>query len=122
MIRNILLTCLTLQLAQPVAADIPDIVGIDVTRHGMSWRFSVTLDHEDQGWDHFADAWQILDADGNLLAERELMHPHVNERPFTRSLNAVTLPDGTRTVYIRARCSVEGWGDVRKKVVLPIYK
>lgn len=75
----------------------------------MGWRFSVTISHPDSGWDHYADGWEVVDADGNVLGYRELMHPHKNEQPFTRSLNMVIVPDGVREVYVRARCSAEGW-------------
>ncbi len=84
----------------------------------MDWRLDVTLEHPDTGWDHYADGWEILDAGGNRLGYRELVHPHVNEQPFTRSLGNVMLPDGTREVFIRARCSVDGWASEMFRVEL----
>lgn len=75
-----------------------------------AWRFEVTVAHEDEGWDHYADLWQVLTPDGAVLGERVLAHPHVDEQPFTRSLNGVTIPDGTDRVEIRARDSVHGFG------------
>lgn len=99
---------LCMQLS-PVLAGAPEVVSASATKSGMSWRFEVTLRHDDTGWDHFADSWDVVDANGHVLASRVLLHPHVMEQPFTRSLSAVTLPDGTRSVFIRARCSVEGW-------------
>jgi hypothetical protein len=67
----------------------------------------VTLTHPDTGWDHYADGWEVLDADGTRLGLRELLHPHVDEQPFTRSLTLDAAPDGP--LYIRARCLVDGW-------------
>lgn len=98
-------TCAGLLLAQPVFADAPQVMGADVQKDGMGWRFYVTLQHGDTGWDHYADAWDILDANGTVLATRKLHHPHVEEQPFTRSLGPVILPDGTREVFIRSHCS-----------------
>ena len=50
------------------------------------WRFDVTVRHNDEGWDHYADAWQVIDpGSGDILGERILAHPHDNEQPFTRS-------------------------------------
>jgi hypothetical protein len=46
------------------------------------YRFSVTVRHADEGWDHYADRWEVLTSDGTLLATRTLYHPHVNEQPF----------------------------------------
>lgn len=84
----------------------------------MMWSVHVTLEHPDTGWDHYADGWEIYDAEGNLLGKRELMHPHVNEQPFTRSLNGMVLPDGTREIFVRARCSVDGWSGEKTRVEL----
>jgi len=83
-------------------------VSADQTGSG-SWRFSVTLRHADEGWDHYADLWQVLTPDGNLLGERVLAHPHVDEQPFTRSLGNVEIPEGMSQVRIRARDSVHGF-------------
>ncbi|MEM5585203.1 MULTISPECIES: hypothetical protein [unclassified Roseibium] len=90
-----------------MAGDV-DIVGATAKMSGNSWTFSVTLKHADSGWDHYADLWQVLTPDGNLLGERVLLHPHVNEQPFTRSLSGVTVPEGLDTVIIRARDTVHG--------------
>ena len=48
--------------------------------------------------------------DGTELGYRKLLHPHVNEQPFTRSLGGVSVPDGMTEVVIRAHDSVHGWG------------
>lgn len=90
-------------------ADPPEVVEVQAERSGMGWRIDVTLRHGDTGWDHYADGWEILDANGKRLGLRKLMHPHVEEQPFTRSLRSVMVPDGTSVVYIRARCSADGW-------------
>lgn len=73
-----------------------------------TYSFSVTLKHKDSGWDHYADQWQITTPDHKILGTRTLHHPHVNEQPFTRSLDGIVVPDGLSTVYIQARDSVHG--------------
>lgn len=95
----------------PARSEAPDVLAVETIRTGMGWRIDVTLEHPDVGWDHFADAWEVLDDAGNRLGFRELMHPHVEEQPFTRSLYNVMLPDGLRRIHIRARCSEDGWSD-----------
>ncbi|QGX99922.1 hypothetical protein EI983_17270 [Roseovarius faecimaris] len=100
-----------LLFATPALSGAPEIVSAKVEKSGMSWRVEVTLKHEDTGWDHYADGWDVLDATGKVLGHRELLHPHVDEQPFTRSLSNLMLPDGTREVFIRAHCSVKGWSD-----------
>ena len=109
---------LALAVAAPLRADFPEILKATAERNGMGWRIDVTLKHPDTGWDHYADGWDVHDANGKKIGYRELMHPHVDEQPFTRSLVNLMLPDGTREVFIRARCSVAGWSGEPIKVKL----
>jgi hypothetical protein len=75
------------------------------------WRFDVTVRHNDEGWDHYADAWQVVDSrNGRVLGERILAHPHDNEQPFTRSQSGITIPAGLTRVLVRAKCNVHGFG------------
>ena len=90
-------------------ADPVEIVATEFTKTGDTWRVDVTLRHPDTGWDRYTDAWEILGENGNRLGIRELAHPHVNEQPFTRSLFGVVIPEGAQTVFVRARCNVDGW-------------
>lgn len=108
-----------LPLAQTAAADDPVVDSVAMEKTGMGWRISVTLSHPDTGWDHYADGWRIEDANGQVIGVRKLMHPHVNEQPFTRSLSSVILPDGTREIFIRARCSNDDWAQSVTKVDVP---
>ena len=75
-----------------------------------TYTFSVTVRHQDTGWDHYADRWEVLAPDGTVLATRVLHHPHVDEQPFTRSLRGVAVPDDVGRVTARARDSVHGYG------------
>ncbi len=82
------------------------------------WRFDVTVAHDDAGWDHYADAWEVVAPDGSVLGTRVLAHPHDNEQPFTRSLAGVAIPPETRQVDVRARDSVHGFGGAVVRVTL----
>ena len=63
------------------------------------------------GWEGYADGWRVELADGTVIGDRPLGHPHVEEQPFTRSTSGVSIPDGTAQVFIRARTNVEGWAE-----------
>ncbi len=76
----------------------------------------VTLEHADEGWRHYADRWDVLDPEGEVLATRVLRHPHVQEQPFTRSLRGVQLPARLTHVSIRAHDSVHGHGGAQQRV------
>jgi hypothetical protein len=100
--------------AAPATADPADVVAVEAVRGPDGWRFDVTVSHADTGWDDYADAWRVELPDGTVLGTRELLHPHVDEQPFTRSLAGVAIPDGAAEIAVRARTSVEGWSaDVR---------
>ncbi len=76
-----------------------------------TWRFDVTVEHNDEGWDHYANAWQVVDPrEMQAIGERVLLHPHDNEQPFTRSLSGIRIPVELTTVIVRARCEQHGFG------------
>lgn len=106
-------------LATPALAEDPQILAVKAEQHGASWTFDVTLAHPDTGWDHYADAWEVLAPDGTRLGIRELTHPHETEQPFTRRLTGVIIAQGTGHVMIRAHCMVDGWGVQELRVDLP---
>ena len=82
------------------------------------YRFSVTVKHEDEGWDHYADKWDVLDLQGNILGTRVLMHPHVEEQPFTRSMT-LSIPMHVKDVKVRVHDKVHGYGGEEIVVKLP---
>ncbi|WP_316976643.1 hypothetical protein [Shumkonia mesophila] len=86
---------------------------------GGTYRFEVAVRHDDTGWQHYADRWDILTADGTILASRELLHPHEDEQPFTRSLGGVRVPAAVRQVQIRAHDKVHGNGGKTLTIDLP---
>ena len=96
-----------------------DVVGVKASSgKDGTWSFSVTVRHDDEGWDHYADKWEVLGQDGEVLGSRVLLHPHVSEQPFTRSLSGVKIPEGVQRIFIRARDSVHGYGG--KEVVIEL--
>jgi len=82
--------------------------------------FRVSVLHADQGWDHYADGWEVMPLSGDeVLATRVLQHPHVNEQPFERSLGGVRIPADLGRVRVRAHDKVHGHGGIEKTVELP---
>ena len=79
----------------------------------------VTVRHADTGWEHYADLWEVLTPEGDLLGARTLFHPHVEEQPFTRSLRDIEIPPEIETVVIRARDSLHGFGGAELTVEVP---
>ncbi len=81
-----------------------------VQSSNSSWTFSVTVRHNDQGWKHYSDLWEVIDPEtGEILAQRVLAHPHDTEQPFTRSQSGIIFPEGQRYVEVRAKCLLHGY-------------
>ncbi len=99
-----LLTTSTMALANEV-----EVVDVKATQSSdKTWSFSVTLKHADEGWDHYANEWQVIAPNDKILATRTLYHPHVNEQPFTRGTQGVKISDDIKTVRIIAKDTVHG--------------
>ncbi len=82
-----------------------------------TWTFSVTVRHPDTGWEDYADGWDVITPDGQVLKvspddpfTRLLLHPHVNEQPFTRSQSRIRIPDDVTRVTVRAHSLTRGFG------------
>ena len=82
-----------------------------------SWTFYVTVQHPDTGWEDYADGWDIVLPDGKVIKPdpdseftRTLLHPHINEQPFTRSQSKIKIPPDVTTIRVRAHDLVDGFG------------
>lgn len=117
--KSFLVVTLLAMMATNLSAGEVEIVAADLheTSNGR-WNVSVTLKHDDTGWEHYADNWQVVDESGKVLGDRVLFHPHVNEQPFTRSLGSVQIPEDTSVVYITAHDKKHGWTSNRLEVDL----
>lgn len=94
--------------------DFAQVTGVIATQNtDGSWCFATSIRHNDQGWDHYADKWEVLDLDSNQLGDRVLGHPHDNEQPFTRSQCNINIPSEMSKVIVRAKCNKHGFGGKR---------
>lgn len=116
-----LLTCLALTFGMggTTTAGEADVVDVKIIKTGRDkFRIDASVKHADTGWDHYANKFEVLDTDGNILGTRVLHHPHVNEQPFTRSLT-LDIPKSITRVVIRAGDSVHEEGGVEQTIDVP---
>jgi hypothetical protein len=115
-------------LAPPTSQRVPD-ANVEFVRAVQatddSWTFHVTVRHPDEGWEDYADGWDVLLPDGTVLKRMEddpftrlLLHPHETEQPFTRSQSGLTIPGGVTQVTVRAHDLVDGFGGQEIVVLL----
>ena len=117
---QLLFLLLVLLKAPTAGAGEADVISAEVEHTGGNfYRFTVTVKHDDKDWEHFAKAWEIVDLDGNILGARILMHPHINEQPFTRS-HTISLPENINRVTIRAYDLIHKFGG--KELTIDINK
>ena len=97
----------------------PDVVGVDIRQQGDNLSFSVTLSSVYDTPERYADAFRVLDEQGNQLGIRVLLHDHASEQPFTRSLLNVSVPETVKFVTLQGRDLINGWGGKTLTVALP---
>lgn len=85
-----------------------NVTGVDVERADGELRFSVTLIHDDDGEEGYANWWRVEDLDGERLGRRDLAHPHGTQE-FTRS-ETIAIPGGVDCVVIRGHDQTHGYG------------
>ncbi len=98
-----------------------DVIDVSATCNEQRvCQFSVTLKHADKGWSHYANRWQVQTLSGEVLAERVLHHPHVDEQPFTRDLAGIQIPADDKKVRIVGFDSVHESGGQVLEYTLPM--
>ena len=92
-----------------VSENFGDIVKVTVSGIDSNYTFSVTISSPDTGCDQYADWWEVISEDGDLIYRRILGHSHVGG-PFTRSGGPVQITANT-VVWIRAHMNNTGYGE-----------
>jgi hypothetical protein len=86
-----------------------NVVGVEFeAADGGIYDFHVTLYHDDDGEDGYANWWQVESLAGDRLGRRTLLHAH-STAPFTRS-ETVDVPGGTTCVVVRGHDQTHGYG------------
>jgi len=86
-----------------------NVLSVQVTGSPGAYQFAVEVSSPDTGCDQYADWWEVISEDGQLLYRRILLHSHVDEQPFIRSGGPVDIGVDT-LVYVRAHMNTSGYG------------
>jgi hypothetical protein len=93
---------------------VADIVSVEVSGDDNNYQFSVGIKSPDTGCDQYADWWEILTEDGDLVYRRVLAHSHIDEQPFIRSGGPATITEDTE-IIIRGHMNTTGYGGIAMK-------
>ena len=104
----------TPEVKNTIPASQADVVSISVSGEPGTYNFSVTVSSPDEGCSQYADWWEIVSQDGELIYRRILLHSHVDEQPFTRSGGPVSIAADT-IVLVRAHMHPGGYGGTALK-------
>lgn len=83
-----------------------NVVDVSVEGEEGTYTFDVTLYHDDEGEDGYADRWVVESLDGEEVGRRALAHPHGTRR-FTRSTTVAT---DEPCVVVRGGDQTHGYG------------
>lgn len=109
-----LIHCSSSTVSIPADESQPDSTFADVTDVSLSgsegrYTLQVEISSPDTGCDQYADWWEVVTEEGELIYRRILLHSHVDEQPFTRGGGPAGISDDT-AVWIRAHMNNSGYG------------
>ena len=89
--------------------DHAEVIDVSVSGTPGEYSVSVTVSSDDRGCGSYVDWWEVVSEEGELLARRVLLHSHVDEQPFTRSMGGLKVQPGDGLI-IRAHMNDAGYG------------
>ncbi len=125
----IVLGLLTIFCPNPLqAAELPDnentaqVLEVEAKGKPGAYNFTVTISSPDTGCDLYANWWEVINEEGELLYRRILAHSHVDEQPFTRSGGSIPL-EANQVAIVRVHMHPTGYStQVQKGTVKNGFK
>lgn len=96
------------------AGALADVTAVSVSDDPGDYTFAVTVLSPDVDCSRYADWWEVLTEDGELVFRRILNHSHPDEQPFTRDGGPVAVA-ADQVVIVRAHLSTDGYGGAAMK-------
>ena len=90
------------------------VLEVEATGQENNYTFAVTISSPDTGCDRYADWWEVVTPEGELLYRRVLLHSHVDEQPFTRTGGTVEI-NSQQPAIVRMHMSDRGYSPIAQQ-------
>ncbi|GAA4278722.1 hypothetical protein GCM10022259_34470 [Aquimarina mytili] len=90
--------------------EVVKVMSVVATGEENKYTFSVGVQSPDTGCNQYANWWEVISEEGDLIYRRILAHSHVDEQPFVRSGGPVAITKDQK-VFVRVHMNTTGYSD-----------
>ncbi len=91
-----------------------EVSEVQATGQANNYTLAVTVSSPDTGCDSYADWWEVITPEGELLYRRVLLHSHVDEQPFRRTRGLVSIQP-QQQIIVRVHMSDSGYSPLAQQ-------
>lgn len=96
-------------VSSETANDAAQVIAVTTSGEPNTYTFAVTVQSTETGCEQYANWWEVVTPEGELIYRRILAHSHIDEQPFRRTGGPVAIqPDAS--VIVRAHMEPQGYG------------